>query len=71
MPKPYKEVIVVLSDIAFIVVDGLGYFTLKAILHPFIYGVKLKIEFIALNMLVVLSRSIVTSSYTFSNQDAI
>ncbi|KAJ6086215.1 hypothetical protein N7486_010496 [Penicillium sp. IBT 16267x] len=50
------QVGVVLLDIAFIVLDCVGYFTIKAILHPFIYGFKLKIEFAVLNLLVGLVR---------------
>ena len=45
------QVLVVLMDIALLVIDCIGMFTLKAVLHPFAYGVKLKIEFAVLNLL--------------------
>ena len=45
------QVVVVLMDIAMIVIDCFGYFTLKAVMHPFSYAVKLKIEFAVLNLL--------------------
>ena len=45
------QVIVVLMDIAMIVIDCFGYFTLKAVMHPFSYAVKLKVEFAVLNLL--------------------
>jgi hypothetical protein len=45
------QVLVVLMDIALLVIDCIGMFTLKAVLHPFAYGIKLKIEFAVLNLL--------------------
>lgn len=39
------------SDMVMVVVDYLDMFTLKASMHPFIYAVKLKIEFVVLNQL--------------------
>lgn len=45
------QVLVVLIDIALLVIDCIGMFTLKAVLHPFAYGIKLKIEFAVLNLL--------------------
>ena len=45
------QVISVLIDIALLVIDTIGMFTLKAVLHPFAYAVKLKIEFAVLNSL--------------------
>lgn len=45
------QVLVVLMDITLIVIDCIGMFTLKAILHPFAYAIKLKIEFAVLNLL--------------------
>lgn len=45
------QVLVVLMDIALLVIDCIGMFTLKAVLHPFAYAIKLKIEFAVLNLL--------------------
>jgi hypothetical protein len=45
------QVLVVLMDIALLIIDCIGMFTLKAVLHPFAYGIKLKIEFAVLNLL--------------------
>jgi hypothetical protein len=45
------------SDMAMLVVDFLNMFTLKACMHPFVYAVKLKIEFVVLNQLRSLSRN--------------
>jgi hypothetical protein len=45
------QVLVVLMDIVLLVIDCIGMFTLKAVLHPFAYGIKLKIEFAVLNLL--------------------
>ena len=50
------QVLVVLMDIALLVIDCIGMFTLKAVLHPFAYGIKLKIEFAVLNLLLNLVR---------------
>jgi hypothetical protein len=45
------QAVVVLMDLALITIDGIGYFTLKAVIHPFSYAVKLKLEFAVLNLL--------------------
>ena len=45
------QVLVVIVDVALLIIDCIGMFTLKAILHPFAYGIKLKIEFAVLNLL--------------------
>ena len=50
------QILVVLMDIALLVIDCIGMFTLKAVLHPFAYGIKLKIEFAVLNLLLNLVR---------------
>ncbi|KAI2782978.1 hypothetical protein F4815DRAFT_461486 [Daldinia loculata] len=43
------QVAVVLADIPVIVLDYCNYFTLKAVIHSFIYAFKLQIEFVVLN----------------------
>lgn len=43
------QVTVVLADIVVITLDYCEYFTLKAVLHSFVYAVKLQLEFVVLN----------------------
>ncbi|KAI0382820.1 hypothetical protein F5Y04DRAFT_287813 [Hypomontagnella monticulosa] len=43
------QVIVVLADVLVIVLDYVEYFTLKAVLHSFVYAFKLQVEFVVLN----------------------
>ncbi|KAI8963523.1 hypothetical protein F5Y11DRAFT_147191 [Daldinia sp. FL1419] len=43
------QIAVVLADIPVIVLDYCNYFTLKAVIHSFIYAFKLQIEFVVLN----------------------
>ncbi|KAI1772532.1 hypothetical protein F4818DRAFT_426272 [Hypoxylon cercidicola] len=43
------QVIVVLADVLVIVLDYLEYFTLKAVIHSFVYAFKLQVEFVVLN----------------------
>jgi hypothetical protein len=50
----FAQVVAVLFDIALITVDWDNMFTLKVTIHPFVYAVKLKIEFIVLNQLLAL-----------------
>ncbi|KAF2092882.1 hypothetical protein NA57DRAFT_18145, partial [Rhizodiscina lignyota] len=50
------QFIVLALDIIIIVVDCSGYFTLKAIIHSFVYAIKLDMEFVVLNQLVDISR---------------
>ncbi|KAF1981554.1 hypothetical protein K402DRAFT_306200, partial [Aulographum hederae CBS 113979] len=45
------QVLIFSSDMVMVVTDYLDMFTLKASLHPFIYALKLKIEFVVLNQL--------------------
>lgn len=45
------QVVVFGSDLTMVVVDCANMFILKAAMHPFIYAVKLKIEFVVLNQL--------------------
>jgi hypothetical protein len=50
----FAQIFTFLADIAMVVLDFVDMFTLKAALHPFIYAIKLKIEFIVLNQLTCL-----------------
>ncbi|KAI2470658.1 hypothetical protein F4781DRAFT_390155 [Annulohypoxylon bovei var. microspora] len=43
------QVLVVLADVLVVVLDYLGYYTLKAVLHSFVYAFKLQVEFVVLN----------------------
>ncbi|KAI0881976.1 uncharacterized protein GGS22DRAFT_171257 [Annulohypoxylon maeteangense] len=43
------QVLVVLADVLVTVLDYLGYYTLKAVLHSFVYAFKLQVEFVVLN----------------------
>lgn len=63
------QVLVVLMDIALLIIDCIGMFTLKAVLHPFAYGIKLKIEFAVLNLLLNLVKHGGTASNFFGAPD--
>jgi hypothetical protein len=63
------QVVVVLIDISLLVIDCIGMFTLKAVLHPFAYGIKLKIEFAVLNLLLNLVKHSGTASNFFGAPD--
>jgi hypothetical protein len=63
------QVLVVLMDIALLIIDCIGMFTLKAVLHPFAYGVKLKIEFAVLNLLLNLVKHGGTAGNFFGAPD--
>ncbi|KAI1144626.1 hypothetical protein F5Y05DRAFT_33541 [Hypoxylon sp. FL0543] len=43
------QVLVVLADVLVIVLDYVEYYTLKAVLHSFVYAFKLQVEFVVLN----------------------
>ncbi|KAI2626733.1 hypothetical protein GGR54DRAFT_629107 [Hypoxylon sp. NC1633] len=43
------QVLVVLADVLVITLDFLEFFTLKAVLHSFVYATKLQVEFVVLN----------------------
>ncbi|OTA98035.1 hypothetical protein M426DRAFT_260228 [Hypoxylon sp. CI-4A] len=43
------QVLVVLADVLVIALDYLEYYTLKAVLHSFVYAFKLQVEFVVLN----------------------
>ncbi len=51
------QVITISMDIVVSVLDLAGYFTLKAIIHSWIYGIKLELEFVVLNQLVDIAKS--------------
>jgi hypothetical protein len=48
------QVLAVLFDVALVTVDWNNMFTLKVTIHPFVYAVKLKMEFVVLNQLLAL-----------------
>jgi hypothetical protein len=48
---------VVMMDIVVITLDLAGWFTLKAIIHSWVYGIKLELEFVVLNQLVEIARA--------------
>lgn len=41
----------IMMDIVIITLDLAGYFTLKAVIHSWTYGIKLELEFVVLNQL--------------------
>ncbi|XXG96442.1 hypothetical protein Hte_002725 [Hypoxylon texense] len=43
------QVLVVLADVLVITLDFVEYFTLKAVIHSFVYAFKLQVEFVVLN----------------------
>lgn len=50
----FAQVLAILFDSALITVDWHNMFTLKVTIHPFVYAVKLKMEFVVLNQLLAL-----------------
>jgi hypothetical protein len=50
----FAQVLSILFDVVLITVDWNNMFTLKIIIHPFVYAVKLKMEFVVLNQLLAL-----------------
>jgi hypothetical protein len=50
----FAQVLAILFDIVLVTVDWNNMFTLKVVIHPFAYAVKLKMEFIVLNQLLAL-----------------
>ena len=50
----FAQVLAILFDTALITVDWNNMFTLKVTIHPFVYAIKLKLEFIVLNQLLAL-----------------
>jgi hypothetical protein len=51
------QTVVVMMDIVVITLDLSGWFTLKAIIHSWVYGIKLELEFVVLNQLVDIARA--------------
>ncbi|KAF3059424.1 hypothetical protein GL218_04546 [Daldinia childiae] len=64
------QVAVVLADIPVIVLDYCNYFTLKAVIHSFIYAFKLQIEFVVLNEFKHLANGGITGAFALLLQDA-
>jgi hypothetical protein len=60
---------VLLMDIVIITLDLAGYFTLKAILHSWVYGIKLELEFVVLNQLVEIAKSGVPGLSSIKDDD--
>jgi len=50
----FAQVLAILFDVVLITVDWNNMFTLKVTIHPFVYAVKLKMEFVVLNQLLAL-----------------
>ena len=50
----FAQLLAILFDICLITVDCNNMFTLKVIIHPFAYAIKLKMEFVVLNQLLAL-----------------
>jgi hypothetical protein len=51
------QTVVIMLDVIIITLDLAGYFTLKAIMHSWVYGIKLELEFVVLNQLVEIAQS--------------
>ncbi|EXJ76115.1 uncharacterized protein A1O5_00623 [Cladophialophora psammophila CBS 110553] len=65
------QVIAIIFDIALITVDCNNMFTLKVVIHPFCYAVKLKLEFIVLNQLLALIKhGIAPSSFPAPDEES-
>jgi hypothetical protein len=60
------QALVVFIDVALIVIDFVGFLTLKLFIHSFVYCVKLELEFLVLNQLVELSKLGVPGLPSFS-----
>jgi hypothetical protein len=50
------QILVILLDVIVITLDYCEYFTLKAVLHSFVYAVKLQLEFVILNDVKAMAR---------------
>jgi len=50
------QLLVLVLDIVVVVLECVGYFVVKMIIHSFIYSIKLELEFAILNQLVAISR---------------
>jgi hypothetical protein len=51
------QAITISMDLVVCILDLAGYFTLKAIIHSWVYGLKLELEFVVLNQLVDIAKS--------------
>ncbi|KAF2432909.1 hypothetical protein EJ08DRAFT_563958, partial [Tothia fuscella] len=47
---------ILMMDVVVIAFDLAGFFTLKAVLHSWVYGIKLELEFVVLNQLVDIAK---------------
>ncbi|KAI1412952.1 hypothetical protein F5Y13DRAFT_162155 [Hypoxylon sp. FL1857] len=56
------QVLVVLADVIVIALDYLEYYTLKAVLHSFVYAFKLQVEFVVLNEFKHIAKGGITGS---------
>ncbi|KIW30356.1 uncharacterized protein PV07_06106 [Cladophialophora immunda] len=65
------QVIAIVFDVVLITVDCNNMFTLKVVIHPFCYAVKLKLEFIVLNQLLALIKhGIAPSSFPAPDEES-
>ncbi|KIX96054.1 uncharacterized protein Z520_08309 [Fonsecaea multimorphosa CBS 102226] len=65
------QIIAIIFDVVLITVDCNNMFTLKVVIHPFCYAVKLKIEFIVLNQLLALIKhGIAPSSFPAPDEES-
>ncbi|KAJ9611122.1 hypothetical protein H2200_004305 [Cladophialophora chaetospira] len=65
------QAVAIIFDIALITVDWNNMFTLKVVIHPFCYAVKLKFEFIVLNQLLALIKhGIAPSSFPAPDEES-
>jgi hypothetical protein len=60
------QTVVIMLDVIIITLDLAGYFTLKAIMHSWVYGIKLELEFVVLNQLVEIAQAGVPGLSTLS-----
>ncbi|KAI1384730.1 uncharacterized protein F4822DRAFT_416095 [Hypoxylon trugodes] len=59
------QVLVVLADVIVIALDYLEYYTLKAVLHSFVYAFKLQVEFVVLNEFKHIAKGGITGAGAF------
>jgi hypothetical protein len=63
------QTVVVMMDIVVITLDLSGWFTLKAIIHSWVYGIKLELEFVVLNQLVEIAQAGVPGLSTITDSN--
>lgn len=61
------QIVIISLDITVIVINLAGYAKLKAIVHSFIYSIKLELEFVVLNQLIDLSKMGITGIKSISH----